>query len=240
MAVFFCPMENFFRRLKYYGIGFGIGLLFVIFFFKNKGCAWTPENRVKTAIFERLLVLNDENKSVLEKLNLSEKELIQILRKSDINFQKSKKTDRFKVYHFDCKTKSGKDFIALLTLGKESFLSEVLLKEKKTNRATNSIEGTGEIIYFPKERNFLYVDTTDKLNCQKEIIQIRENDQLFQRIRKNGFIDFEKSNLKRSPKPEHCLVFRDKKNREIHAYALWHMDKIEIFRMDLTFDSSCK
>ena len=133
MAVFFCPMENFFRRLKYYGIGFGIGLLFVIFFFKNKGCAWTPENRVKTAIFERLLILNDENKSELEKLNLSEKELIQILRKSDINFQKSKKTDRFKVYHFDCKTKSGKDFIALLTLGKESFLSEVLLKEKKTS-----------------------------------------------------------------------------------------------------------
>ena len=91
MAVFFCPMENFFRRLKYYGIGFGIGLLFVIFFFKNKGCAWTPENRVKTAVFERLLVINDENKSELEKLNLSKKELIQILKNSDINFQKSKK-----------------------------------------------------------------------------------------------------------------------------------------------------
>ena len=240
MAVFFCPMENFFRRLKYYGIGFGIGLLFVIFFFKNKGCAWTPENRVKTAIFERLLVINDENKRELEKLNLSEKELILILRNSDIDFQKSKKTDQFKVYHFDCKTKSGKEFTALLTLGKDSFLSEVLLKEKKTGRATNSSEGKGEIIYFPKERNFLYVDTTEKLDCQKEVIQIKDNDQLFQRIRKNGYIDFEKSNLKRSPKPEHCLVFRDKKKREIRAFALWHMDKIEVFKMDLPFDSLCK
>ncbi|MFM7684229.1 MAG: hypothetical protein ACKO7P_16040 [Bacteroidota bacterium] len=233
-------MENFLRRLKYYGIGFGIGLIFVIFFFKNKGCAWTPENRVKTAIFERLLVINDENKKELEKLDLSEKELIQILRNSDIDFQKSKKTDQFKVYHFDCKAKSGKDFIVLLTLGKESFLSEVLLKEKKTRRATNSIKGIGEIIYFPKERNFLYVDTTDKLNCQKEVILVKDNDQLFQRIRKNGYIDFEKSNLKRRPKPEHCLVFRDNKNREIRAFALWHMDKIEIFKMDLSFDSSCK
>ncbi|MBM3184701.1 MAG: hypothetical protein FJZ67_00235 [Bacteroidetes bacterium] len=233
-------MENFLRRLKYYGIGFGIGLIFVIFFFKNKGCAWTPENRVKTAIFERLLVINDENKKELEKLDLSEKELIQILRNSDIDFQKSKKTDQFKVYHFDCKAKSSKEFIVLLTLGKESFLSEVLLKEKKTSRATNSIKGIGEIIYFPKERNFLYVDTTDKLNCQKEVILVKDNDQLFQRIRKNGYIDFEKSNLKRRPKPEHCLVFRDKKNREIRAFALWHMDKIEIFKMDLSFDSSCK
>lgn len=240
MTVFFCPMENFFRRLKYYGIGFGIGLLFVIFFFKNKGCAWTPENRVKTAIFERLLVINEKNKSELIKLNLSEKEFIQILRNSDIDFQKSKKTDQFKVYHFDCKTKTGKEFIVLLTLGKDSFLSEVLLNEKKTNRATNSLDGTGEIIYFPKERNFLYLDTTDKLNCQKEVIQIKDNDQLFQRIRKSGYIDFEKSNLKRIPKPEHCLVFRDKKNREVRAFALWHMDKMEIFKMDLSFDSSCK
>lgn len=240
MAVFFCPMENFFRRLKYYGIGFGIGLLFVIFFFKNKGCAWTPENRVKTAIFERLIVVNKENQIELKKLNINEKELIQILRNSDINFQKSKKSDHFKVYHFDCKAKSGKEFIALLTLVKESFLSEVLFKEKNTGQAKNSIQGIGKIIYFPKERNFLYADTTDKLNCQKEVIQINDNDQLFQQIRKNGCIDFEKSNLKRSPKPEHCLVFKDKINREVHAYALWHMDKIEIFRMDLPFDNSCE
>jgi hypothetical protein len=240
MAVFFCPMENFFRRLKYYGIGFGIGLLFVIFFFKNKGCAWTPENRVKTAIFERLLVLNENNKRELEKLNLSEKELIQILRKSDINFQKSKKTDRFKVYHFECKTKTGKAFIALLTLGKDSFLSEVVLKEKSTRKVKNSVEGLGEIIYFPKERNFLYVDTTDKLICQKEIIQLKENNQLFQRIRNNGMIDFGNSKLSRNPKPEHCILFKDKKNREVRAYALWHMDKIEIFSMDLVFDNSCK
>ena len=51
---------------------------------------------------------------------------------------------------------------------------------------------------------------------------------------------FKKSNLKRSPKPEHCLVFKDKKNLEIRAFALWHMDKIEVFKLDLPFDSSCK
>ena len=220
-------MENFLKRLKYYGIGFGIGFLFLIFFFKNKGCAWTPENRVKSAIFERILVLNEENKIALNKLNLSEKELIQILRNSDVNFQKSKKTDRFKVYHFDCQTHSGKEFVTLITLGKDSFLSEVILNKKNTSKAKNTVEGMGKIIFFPKERNFIYVDTTDKLICQKEIIQLRENDQIFQRIRKNGLVDFENSKLDRSPKPEHCLVFKDKMNREISAYALWHMDKIE-------------
>lgn len=240
MAVFFCTMENFLRRLKYYGIGFGIGLLFVIFFFKNKGCAWTPENRVKNAIFERLIVINDDNKNELNKLNISERELIQILRNSDVNFQKSKKTDRFKVYHFDCKTKAGKEFTTLLTLGKESFMSEVFIKEKNAVKAKNSKEGIGKIIYFPKERNLVYVDTTDKLICQKEQMQLIDNNHIFQRIRKNGVLDFQNSNLDRNPKPEHCIIFKDKKNREVRAYALWHMDKIEIFRLDLTFDNSCK
>jgi hypothetical protein len=240
MAVFFCPMENFFRRLKYYGIGFGIGLLFVIFFFKNKGCAWTPENRVKTAIFERLIVVNKENQIELKKLNINEKELIQILRNSDINFQKSKKSDRFKVYHFDCKTKSGRNFSALLTLGKDSFLSEVILKQRNSFKTKNSAKGLGKIVFFPKERNLVYVDTTDRLICQKEVLNLRDNEQLFQEIRKSGVVDFEGSRLNRSPKPEHCILFKDQKSRQVRAFALWHMEKIEIYRLDLPFDNSCE
>jgi hypothetical protein len=232
-------MENFWRRLKYYGIGFGIGLVFVIFFFKNKGCAWTPENRVKNAIFERMLVISENEKERLNKLNVNEKELIRIIRNGDIDFQKSKKTDRFKIYHFDCQTKYNKKFSVLLTLGKDSFISEILIKEKNSFRAKNSREGKGKIIYFPKERNFLFTDTTDLLICQKQVAQLLDNEKLYQRIRKNGTIDFKNSKLEMSPKPEHCILFRDKKNREIRAFAIWHMDKIEIFRFDLSFQTDC-
>jgi len=49
-------MNTFLRRLKYYGIGFGIGLLFVFFIFKQKGCSWTPGNRVKEAVLNRIIV----------------------------------------------------------------------------------------------------------------------------------------------------------------------------------------
>jgi hypothetical protein len=232
-------MENFWRRLKYYGIGFGIGLIFVIFFFKNKGCAWTPENRVKNAIFERILVIESAEMEELEKLNISKKELIQIIRNSDVDFQKSKKTDRFKVYHFDCQTKKGKKFSALITLGKDSFISEILLKEKNSLKAKNSKQGDGEIIHYPKERNFVFTDTTDLLICQKQAAQLLDNEKLYQQIKKNGTIDFKNSKLEMSPKPEHCIRFKDKKNREIKAYGIWHMDKIEIFRFDLSFKTDC-
>jgi hypothetical protein len=62
-------MESLWRRLKYYGIGFGIGLVFVIFFFQNRGCSWLPSNRVKNSILDRLVVASDETLEILKKKN---------------------------------------------------------------------------------------------------------------------------------------------------------------------------
>jgi hypothetical protein len=55
-------MEGFFKRLKYYGTGLLIGLIFVTFFMRGRGCSWLPENRLKTSLFERIIVLSEENK----------------------------------------------------------------------------------------------------------------------------------------------------------------------------------
>lgn len=233
-------MDNFLRRLKYYGIGFGIGMLFVFFFFKNKGCAWTPSNRVKSAIFERIIVLSDSEEKKLSAMHITNKEFLQILRDSDIDFQKSKKSSRLKVYHLNCTDKNDKNFAVKVTLGEDSFISEVQLKNTKSAKINYSKDGFGKFIYFPKPKDLVYIDTTDLLICQQEALSINDNNKLYQQIKKSGQIDFGKSKLHLSPKPEHYLTFRDKKNRSIAAKGIWHMDKIEIVQFILDFKNDCK
>ena len=62
-------MKTFLKRLKYYGLGFGIGTVFLFFFFENRGCSWMPSNRVKSNVIERLLVTSKSDKQILKLFN---------------------------------------------------------------------------------------------------------------------------------------------------------------------------
>lgn len=233
-------MDNFFRRLKYYGIGFGIGLIFVVFFFGNRGCAWYPENRVKNTIFNRILVVSDNEMVKLKDLGLTKKDLILAINEGDVDFKKSKKNNHFKVYRFTCETKNGKKFNCNVTLNEDSFISEVQFGDKSAFKVKNTKEGLGSFIYFPKEKDFVFMDTTDLILCQQEAIKLVNENKLFNQIRKTGKLNFEKSNLSIQPKPEHWIQFRDKKNRLIEANAIWYKEKIEINRFVLPFKVDCK
>ena len=48
--------HTFLRRLFYYLIGVGIGLIFVFFVFGNRGCSWLPQNKVKETINHKILI----------------------------------------------------------------------------------------------------------------------------------------------------------------------------------------
>lgn len=233
-------MDNFFRRLKYYGIGFGIGLIFVVFFFGNRGCAWYPENRVKNTIFNRILVVSDTEMVKLKNLGLTKKDLVLAINEGDVDFKKSKKNNHFKVYRFTCETKSGRNFNCNVTLNEDSFISEVQFGDKSAFKVKNTKEGLGNFIYFPKEKDFVFMDTTDLILCQQEAIKLVNENKLFNQIRKTGKLNFEKSNLSIQPKPEHLIQFRDKKNRLIEANAIWYKEKIEINRFVLPFKVDCE
>ncbi len=233
-------MDNFFRRLKYYGIGFGIGLIFVVFFFGNRGCAWYPANRVKNTIFNKILVLSDNEITNIKKIGLSKKELIVCINEGDVNFKKSKKNNRFKVYHFDCETPEGKKFQCNVTLNEDSFVSEVQIGNKNGFKVKNTKKGLGSFIYFPKEKDFVFMDTTDLILCQQEAINLLNENKIFNQIKRTGKLNFEKSNLEIQPKPEHWIQFKDKKNRLIEANAIWYKEKIQINQFVLPFKEDCK
>ena len=233
-------MDGLFKRLKYYGTGLLIGLIFVTFFMRGRGCSWMPENRLKTALFERIIILSEENQKKLLDLHITEIELVTALKEADVHFNKSKKDNSLKVYYFACKTKRGKSFSCKAIMPKESFISEIIFSNEDAKKIKNTKIGFGKPIYFPKSKDFVYVDTSDLLICQQEELNLTNVNTLFSRIKKTGSIDFKKSMLNISPKPEHWLLFRGINNEIISVKSIWYKEKIQILAIDLPDSSSCK
>jgi hypothetical protein len=228
------------RRLKYYGIGFGIGLVFVLVFFQNRGCSWLPSNRVKNSILDRVLVISDVQQAELKARGLSKKDVIAALNDGDVDFGESKKDGDLKVYAVD-KELDGKGNVRFyFTLPKESYITEINISAKKASEIKTSTEGKGKIYRFPNEKNLIFVDTNKLLLCQQQSIGLSETNKLFERWKKTATIDFGKSDLSRSPKPEHFVTFKDKKGRLIGTKSIWYKNKIDISYFEIPFETGCK
>lgn len=207
---------------------------------RNRSCSWSPENRVKTAIFERILVLSEANQKKLRALKLTERELISALENGDIHFGKSKKENSLKVYYFACETKNETEFSCKVTMPRESYISEVLFTSENSKTLKSSKTGYGKLIFYPKKKDFIYVDTTDFLLCQQEKLNLINVNKLFYRIKKTGRIDFNKSLLDKTPKPEHCIIFKDEKESFISSKSIWYKEKIKIISFEFPGSSICE
>ena len=228
-------MKTFFDRLKIYAIGFGIGMVFVFFFFQNRGCSWLPDNRVKNSILDRVIVVQSDVELQLKKKGINQKEIVALLNDGDVDFSKSKKDGLSKIYLLS------KDNLKLyFTLPNESFISEVRLANVAVNSVKNSIKGTGKLIHFPKDDELVFADTTKLVTCQQQAFGMIENRKILKSLKKQGLIDFEKSDFNIKPKALQYLFFKDKKGRKIGASAVWYKNKISIDHFDLPFETDCQ
>lgn len=226
-------MNTIWRRLKYYGIGFGLGLIFLIFFFQNRGCTWLPSNRVKNTILDRVIVVSEKTKQDMEGLNLSSEDIIQVLNYGDVEFKKSDKNSDDKVYLIE---KEGRSY--LFTLPKESYIAELFIGKDAFNVKTSEV-GRGKIIHLPKDENMVYPDSTQYVTCQQEELGLADPKAIYKLIKETGEIDFGKTNLSVKPKPEHYMYFV-KEGDTIGFEAIWYKNKINITSFDLPFENPCK
>jgi hypothetical protein len=81
---------NFGRRLRYYLIGFGMGLVLCFAIFGQRGCDWTPGNRVLKQIATSEILITDSVKCVMKENNISEDEVFQLLNNGNVVFSESK------------------------------------------------------------------------------------------------------------------------------------------------------
>ncbi len=89
-------MNSIWRRLMYYGIGLGIGLLFVSVLFGSRGCNWLPENRIKASVFSQIIALDTSDMDV----QLSSEQFVKLLNAGKVNFGLSMRKGEPKAYYF--------------------------------------------------------------------------------------------------------------------------------------------
>lgn len=232
-------MDSIFRRLKYYGIGFGAGLLFVVFFFQNRGCSWLPNNRVKNSILDRVLVLPESEAVQMKKNGLTKKDLTLVLNDGEVLFEESKKSGNPKVYVVEKEISNKGKMKFFFTLADESFISEIHFSLPNAKKVKSTTKGMGEFIYFPKDDNLVFPDSSARVTCQQGELNLISSKEILKNIKKTGKIDFSKSHLSASPKPEHYLTFIDKKGREIGCNVIWYKNKLNITNFVSPFKSEC-
>jgi len=229
-------MKNFLRRLKYYGLGFALGLVFVFFFFKDRGCSWKPDNRVKNTILGRVLVVPEDQQVAFDKLNLDSAAIVNFLNDGDVNFSGSKKDGSTKVYEISKEIK-GKEVKLWFTLPKDAFISEVRIPKGSILAVKNTKKGTGKMIRFPLVETIVYLNEEDDyFNKMKEKYFITKSETAEFLVKKNGFIDFEHSNLTASPYPIQKIVFETPTKLKITASSYWFEEHITVEGFD-TVDS---
>ncbi|MEJ6589676.1 MAG: hypothetical protein QNL43_07715 [Crocinitomicaceae bacterium] len=223
-------MNNFYRRILYYGIGFGIGLLFVFFFFNNRGCSWLPENRVKEMIISRIVFISDTNLAVLKNLGIQKAEISKYLEDADVDFSKSKKRENPKIYHLEGPTKSKENFVAQVVLYEDAFICELLPNQFSSQNASPSKKGLGTPVHYPSKKNLFYSDSSAHTNCQRKALGIEEDSTLYRLFIENGRINILNSDLAKSPKPVHSIVLRTGSGREANFFSTYFKEKARIYK----------
>ena len=233
MSGFFCiifaetlSMDSFFRRLKYYGIGFGLGIIFVFFFFRNRGCSWLPENRVKNAILDRLIVVSDSMLNTLTVNGISADDLIGVLNDGDVLFDQSEKELESKTYIIE---KNGMKFF--FTLPFESFISEAGIATNVDN-VKPSIAGLGNILRYPLDSNLVFVDSSKLLTCLQSELGLINPRKILEGLKTSGKIDFSRTDLNMRPKVDHYMIF-ELDTITVGLQAMWYKNKINIHYMDV-------
>ncbi len=214
-------------RLLYYGTGFGIGIIFVIFFFQNRGCTWTPNNRVKQAIVDRVIVINDDFQAEMTERGISEKMIKEVINKGNIDFKHSKKTGNPKVYTLY------NDVLKLnFSLPENSYISEVTIGFNNATKFKNSTTGEAKLYLFPKEEKLVYIDSTTTATPDYIQLGSPDNKVILKALMKDGKINFEKSDYKSEPKAEHYLTCTIH-NQLVGMKTIWYKDRINIFFLEI-------
>jgi hypothetical protein len=224
-------MKNFLRRLRLYGLGFGVGLIFVFFFFRNRGCTWLPENRVKNTFLGKVIVVSEDNQRIFDQHKLSDKEIISFLNDGSISFGSSKKQGTTKVYKIE-KEINGKNIALWFSMPEDAFVAEVVWPKGSIQKFKSTTEGYGRMINFPLVNSLVYLKESDELTKQMAEFGIVDEAHVQYLLKKVGLIDFSKTNFNAEPMPEQFVVLPRKNGDTLTARTTWYKDHIEFYEFE--------
>ena len=101
---------NFSKRLRFYLIGFVLGIFVSIFFFKGRGCGWLPENRVLLRLSQSYILADDSMRCILKCNNIDSITIKNLFKRGDVLFDESRPNDNPKMYVIEGKKNNLKEF----------------------------------------------------------------------------------------------------------------------------------
>jgi hypothetical protein len=235
-------MESFWRRLRYYGLGFGLGLILTFGIFNTRGCSWMPENRVKDAMNKRVWIVDMQKvNSFYKDHKLNDAKFYRLMQDADISFTKSIRSGRHKVYDLTFTDGKNKEAHCLARMTDESFVVEFIpeVKNIKEYRKMKSLSFGASIIHAPVQKHLVYSEDNPAIKEHLRALGI-PNDIQLQKELLSGHFDYEKSRLKEQPRPIHVIKFRPTLRPELQVTAacIWYKDKIKVYSLSeerLTF-----
>jgi hypothetical protein len=229
-------MESFWRRLRYYGLGFGLGLILTFGIFNTRGCSWTPENRVKDAMNKRVWILDMQKvNSFYKDHKLNDAKFYRLMQDADISFTKSIRSGRHKVYDITFTDGKKQEAHCLARMTDESFVVEFIpgVQNIKEYRKMKRSSIGASIIHTPNQKHLVYAEDNPAIKEHLRALGI-PNDIQLQKALLSGHFDYQKSRLKEQPRPVHVFQFRPENNKrriEVSAACIWYKDKIKVYSL---------
>ena len=173
---------NFLNRLKFYLLGFILGLFLVYGIFKERNWDWLPENKVKKFLLENPLKIFYNKKQDLFSDQLSKK-IFDIIINGDVNFSKSETKQELKIYLIEYKQNT-----AIFNISFKDTLCRILsLDSNYFKKESNSKDST---IFLDQMNLFLRFDKLEK-KYSKSFIEKLENYPLNEEDFSNNLKSFE-------------------------------------------------
>ncbi|HZH87162.1 MAG TPA: hypothetical protein VFD77_07590 [Brumimicrobium sp.] len=217
-------MQGIWKRLRYYLIGFLIGTLFVSILFKDRGCSWTPTNRVKNSIQDKIIVFPEDQIASLNALGLTKDNIYKFLVNGSVDFSNSLKDRHPKVYIIE--ENDSIDKRLQFSLYEDSYISivHVLNKEEKPKRY-EKLEGYGIMARLPKDSMLVFIDKSNYTQCKARGLASKEQQDIVQAMKTTGKVDFSKSDLMLT-KAVQQITFIQNDTLEVEAKTIWFESRI--------------
>ena len=225
-------MSSFLRRLKYYGIGFAIGLIFVVVIFQQKGCSWTPSNRVKSAVLDRIIFVDSLDSLYLAQHRISPIQLKEFIEGASISFSDSQREGNEKIYVFYNAFPQQENINCLIALREKSFVVDIDF-ENSDIQSYRRLKGKARPFLYKKDKNWFSGSWEN--HTLKGIDAQKAPEIMTELFFKTGILYADSSNLN-TDKPLHKIsitnTFSPSKKAQIRLTGSWYQEKIEIEQLN--------
>ena len=168
---------KFTKRLKYFSVGFSIGILFVIFLFKDREFKWSwlPGNRVTDFILEHPIKINSSFYTKIDSKEDFSNKIFTTLINGDVNFSNSETEGEIKKYVIE----DEQNTVHIAISFKDS-ISQIIKLNKKEFSKKNEVDINNENLHmdlknFESRINKKEIKLSKNFLCELEKLNINKN-----------------------------------------------------------------